>query len=181
MQMLQREFGAALQIEWRSFLLRPEPHERSLEEFRTYTRSWLRVASDAPSGEFRPWSTEAGPPSHSIPPHLVAKAAASLGDEAFDRIHLALLKGYFTDNRDITAEGTLRAIWSETGLPPAEFERSKEDALLQQVLAEHNEAIECGATGAPAFRTADNDVAITGAHPVELFRNWFNRKLAREG
>ena len=39
----------------------------------------MRVGSDADSPEFRVWEGDAGPPSHSIPPHQVAKAAARLG------------------------------------------------------------------------------------------------------
>lgn len=181
MRMLKEEFGDALQLEWRSFLLRPEPSDRSLDDFRRYTRSWLRVASDEPSGEFRVWSTDNGPPSHSVPPHLVAKAAASLGEDAFARVHEALLTAYFTDNRDITDGATLRAIWDECGLPEAEFERIRTPEFAQRIIEEHNEAIECGATGVPAFRTADNDTAVTGAHPIELYRRWFNRILGREG
>ncbi len=51
---LQQEFGEALSIEWRSFLLRPRPDpSRTLEKFRAYTRSWLRPAADEDAPEFR--------------------------------------------------------------------------------------------------------------------------------
>lgn len=77
-----------VEIEWRSFLLRPHPRsDRSLEEFRAYTRSWLRPAQDGDGGTFRVWSTDAGPPSHSVPPHLLAKAAGELGPQAFGDVH----------------------------------------------------------------------------------------------
>lgn len=175
--MLKEEFGDRLELEWRSFLLRPRPEPRTLEQFRKYTQSWLKVASDKPSGDFQPWSTGEGPPSHSIPPHLVAKAAAELGDDAFHVIHDALLAAYFKDNRDITAEATLRAIWNEVGLPADEFERSQKPEFHQQVIDEHNEAIASGATGAPAFRMSHHDVAIVGAHPVETLARWINRVL----
>ena len=168
-----------MRIEWRSFLLRPRPTPvRDLEKFRAYTRSWLRPAADADAGTFRVWEGDAGPPSHSIPPHLVAKAAAQLGEEPFQRIHEGLLRAYFAENRDITDASTLRAVWREAGLPDAEFERSDDPALLRETLQQHNEALEAGATGVPAVRLADNDAVIVGAHPFELYRRWFERNRA---
>ena len=55
----------------------------------------------------------------------MAKAAASLGGESFRVIHERLMRAYFGENRDITAEATLRAIWKEAGLPESEFARSE--------------------------------------------------------
>ena len=97
------EFGDRVQFEWRSFLLRPEPDpRRTLEKFRAYTQSWQRVAAEPDAPPFRVWQSDAGPPSHSIPPHLVAKAAATVGPDAFHRMHDRLMQAYFTENRDIT-------------------------------------------------------------------------------
>lgn len=177
-RLLQQEFGNRLTLEWRSFLLRPEPEAgRSLEKFRQYTQSWLRVSADEPSGEFRPWATDEGPPSHSIPPHLIAKGAARIGDDAFTAVHDALLKAYFQDNRDITSEATLRSIWKDCGLADDAFEECRNPELLNRVIEEHNEAITAGATGAPAFRMSHHDIAITGAHPVETLSRWIQRVL----
>ena len=39
---------------------------------------------------FRPWASDEGPPSHSIPRIFVAKAAAALGPEAFAAMHARL-------------------------------------------------------------------------------------------
>jgi predicted DsbA family dithiol-disulfide isomerase len=178
---LRAEFGAQLQIEWRSFLLRPtiDPN-RTLEKFKAYTRSWLRPAEDSDGGTFRVWATDAGPPSHSIPPHLVAKAAARLGSAAFDAIHARLLQAYFADNRDITAVATLRAIWAEAGLPAAAFERHQDPAPLEQVRAEHAEAAEYGIDGVPAMRLAGRDGYVMGAQPLEVYRRWIRRALDGE-
>ena len=75
---LEDEFGDRVSIEWRPFLLRPHPDPgRTLEKFRAYTASWARPAAEPDGGTFRVWATEEGPPSHSVPPHLVAKAAAA--------------------------------------------------------------------------------------------------------
>jgi predicted DsbA family dithiol-disulfide isomerase len=82
------EFGERVQFEWRSFLLRPQPDpRRTLEKFRAYTQSWQRVAAEPDAPAFCVWQSDAGPPTHSIPPHLAAKAAAAIGPEAFHRMH----------------------------------------------------------------------------------------------
>lgn len=175
---LEAEFGAALEVRWRSFLLRPEPTPgRTLEKFRAYTQSWLRAAADPDGGTFSVWRTDAGPPSHSIPPHLVAKAAARLGHDPFTRLHEALLRAYFSDNRDITERATLRAIWEECGLPPEAFGGASDPALLRDVLAEHNEAVELGITGVPAVRVDGTDLMVVGAQPLETYRRWVRRLL----
>jgi predicted DsbA family dithiol-disulfide isomerase len=173
---MEEEFGDALEIEWRSFLLRPRPGEkRDLERFVRYTQSWLRPAAEPDAPSFRVWASGDGPPSHSVPPHLVAKAAASLGDDSFRAVHHGLLRAYFSESRDITATATLRAIWREAGLPESEFERSEDPALLKETLEQHGEAVEKGVTGVPATAVAGSDVHILGAHSVDLYRRWIRR------
>jgi predicted DsbA family dithiol-disulfide isomerase len=178
LRQLRDELGSDLELEWRSYLLRPQPDpRRTLEKFREYTRSWLRPAAEEPAAEFQVWSSDEGPPSHSLPPHLVAKAASELGPDAFERMHERLLRAYFAENRDITTEATLRALWREVGLDPAGFERSLDADVADRVLAEHNEAVELGVGGVPSVRADGSDVAITGAHPVEMYRRWVKKLL----
>jgi len=182
MRRLEAEFGDRVSLDWRSFLLRPRPRERSrpgdLEKFRAYTQSWRRPAADPDSGHFQVWQGDAGPPSHSIPPHLVAKAAASLGEGEFRRMQDRLFAAYFSESRDITDDATLRALWREAELPAAEFERSQDLALLRETVQEHHAAQAAGATGVPAVQLVGNDVVIVGAHPLELYQRWLNKTLA---
>ena len=123
------------------------------------------------------WQGDAGPPSYSVPPHQVAKAAARLGADAFDRIHDRLLRAYFGESLDVTDPETLLALWREVGLPESEFATREDPALLEAILDEHNEAVEYGATGVPAMRMADNDVVIVGAQPEAVIRRWIERTL----
>lgn len=181
---LEAEYAGRVEFDWRSYLLRPEPRqpgdpEHALEKFRAYTRSWLRPAADADSGDFRVWESEEGPPSHSIPPHLVSKAAARLGRQAFERIHERLMPAYFSENRDISRFETLRELWGEVGLPSQAFDVANDPAVLEEVLADHREALECGASGVPAVRLEGNPAVIVGAHPVDLYRTWIERSLTR--
>ena len=47
---------------------------------------------------------------------------------------------------------------------------------------EHNQAVELGVGGVPAVRMEGNDVAISGAQPIEIYRRWIRRALdARDG
>jgi predicted DsbA family dithiol-disulfide isomerase len=175
---LEREFGGALALRWKSYLLRPRPEPgRDLEKFRRYTEGWRRAAAEEPAARFQVWASQEGPPTHSLPPHLAAKAAAALGEDAFARMHAALLRAYFEQSRDISRPETLAALWREAELPEAGFARAQDPALLRQVLAEHDEALALGAGGVPAVRLAGSDVAITGALPTETYRRWIRRAL----
>lgn len=177
---IQGEFGDRVSLRWQSFLLRPRPDpNRDLETFRRYTRSWRRPAEDEDAAEFNEWRGDEGPPSHSIPPHLVAKAAAQLGPDEFGRVHERLLRAYFVDSRDITSPNTLRSIWQDAGLDPSELARAEDPALLEQVLREHNDALEAGVTGVPAVKLDGQPFAITGAHPRDLYRRWIERALSQ--
>jgi len=175
---IEAEFGDEVRLDWRAYLLRPrvDPN-RTIEQFRAYTRSWLRPAAEPDAGTFRVWEGDAGPPSHSVPPHLVAKAAATLGPDAFDAIHERLLHGYFAENRDITDPDTLYAIWQEAGLPAGAFDRVEDPALVRAVVDEHNEAARRGVTGVPTVWMVGRDAPLTGAHPIELYRRWIRRTI----
>jgi len=177
---IAEEFGDRLQWEWRSFLLRPQPDpRRTLEKFRAYTQSWQRPAAEPDAPPFHVWESDAGPPSHSVPPHMAAKAAALLGPDAFRRMHDRLMRAYFTENRDITDASTLLALWRELELPEEGFARTTDPALLQETIAQHNEALDHGIDGVPAVRMQGRDGAVIGAQPVETFRHWINRHLSR--
>jgi predicted DsbA family dithiol-disulfide isomerase len=194
LERMEAEFGADLEIEWRTFLLRPRPRggppgfpsaddpprrvsAEGLARFAAYTESWQRPAAEADAGAFRVWSGETPPPSHSVPPHVAAKAAASLGPDAFRALHRRLLGAYFAENRDVSDRSTLAAVWAEAGLPPREFERCDDPAHLARALKEHDEAADEGVTGVPAARMEGNEAIILGANPTDLYRRWIQRKL----
>jgi predicted DsbA family dithiol-disulfide isomerase len=176
---LEAEFGDALVVEWRSFLLRPVPDPSlTLERFRAYTRSWAKVAAQPDAPAFREWAGDAGPPTHSVPPHVLAKTAAALGDEAFRVVHQRLLDAYFADSRDITDPEVLASVWVEAGLPRAALARAADPAVVAAVDADHAEALARGVTGVPtAMLASANDVAVPGALPYETYRRWIRRAL----
>lgn len=176
---VQSQIGDALSIEWRSYLLRPQAQPgRDLEKFRAYTQGWLRVAEDEPRAPFRAWTGDAGPPSHSVPPHVVAKAAGALSPDAAARMRDRLFRAYFAESRDISDAATLRALWSEAGLDAADFDAIEVPARTREVLADHAEAQALGATGVPAVRLADHDFVLVGAQPEAVYLRWLQKVAA---
>jgi len=173
---IREEFAPLLRLEWRSFLLRPRSGSgRDLEKFRSYTESWLRPAGEPDAGTFQVWQGGAGPPTHSVPPHLVAKAAALFGEEHFERIHAGLLRAYFGESQDITHEVTLRELWEEAGLASEEFARVDDPEILRSVLRQHDEAIELGVTGVPTVVLEGNGALVMGAQPLDVYLRWIRR------
>jgi len=177
---LAERYRGEVEYEYRSYLLRPHFKEsRNLEKFRAYTQSWSRPAGDADAGTFQIWQSDEGPPTHSIPAHLAAKAAASVSHEAFEAMHDRLLRAYFSENQDISREWVLEGLWQELELPADLFDLARGDRFLPQVLSEHNEALEVGATGVPAVRLEGNPAIIVGAHPKDLYERWITKSLER--
>ena len=93
-------------------------------------------------------------------------------------MHDALLAAYFRDNRDISDEKVLEAIWREQGLPNDGFALSRNPEIHQEVLEDHAEAQSLGITGAPAARLEGNEAFLTGALPLTMYRRWIERQIA---
>ena len=179
LERLVDEYEGRVEIEWRSYLLRPdEKLGRDLDRFRKYTESWMRPAAEPDAGAFQVWSSTEGPPTHSLPPHQVAKAALRVSSDAFRKIHDRLMTAYFAENRDISSFDVLRSIWQSEGLPSEAFDVSHSEEIRSQIFKEFAEARDLGATGVPALRRADNDAVIVGAHPEALYRRWIEKSLS---
>ena len=178
---IEAESGGALELDWRSYLLRPRPQaERELQEFVRYTQGWLRPAAEPDAPRFRVWESSEGPPSHSIPPHVVARAARRLGASAGRAMHERLLRAYFEENRDISREPVLRELWADVGLARDGFDASRAPELVRETIDDHNAALELGITGVPAVRVAGSDAFVMGAQPLDVYRRWLRKLLARE-
>lgn len=175
---MQDEFGDAVRVVFKSYLLRPESRPgRDLERFRAYTESWRRPAADEPRACFRTWQGNAGPPSHSVPAHVAAKAAAALSAGAERALRDRLFRAYFSESRDVSDLDTLRALWVEAGLPAESFVRTADADLEARVRAEHAEALALDATGVPAVRVGGSEFVLLGAQPRETYRRWLRRSL----
>ena len=166
------EYGDKVELNWLSFMLRPEPEERSLEKFKTYTKSWERPGSMEPKTVFNEWSGESEPPSHSMPSAIAGKVAALFGPAAYQQFHHAALKAYFTDNRTISSREVLLDIAAEAGIDRVEFDarwESQEQVLMDAVVREHNEAIGAGINAVPSLVVGERYL-VPGAVDVGIYR-----------
>lgn len=174
--------GDAIDVQWKSFLLRTEPKTTSLEKFSRYTESWQRPADLEPNAKFTtPWASGATPPSSSFPAQMAWKASAHFGDEAQQRYHHALLDAYFVQNRDISSGPELAQIAHECDIDKEEFIElftGQHDSLRDMVAAEHNDAIGRGITGVPSVVVNEN-FPIQGAQDVETYERWITRVIER--
>lgn len=176
---LEDEFTGQIEIEWRSYLLRPTPNRRrDPEKFRQYTESWRRPAGEPDAGVFQVWSSEAPPPSHSIPAHRAAKAAARISKHAFRAMHERLMTAYFNENRDISDPLELEVLWTELGLAPEALALMGSQEIEAEIMRDFEEAQRFGATGVPGVRRADNEIIIVGAQPEAIYRRWIEKSLA---
>ncbi|MCP3937079.1 MAG: DsbA family protein [Actinomycetia bacterium] len=172
--------GQTIVIEWRSFLLRPEPEERSMESFTRYTHSWERPAELEPSAGFVvPWSGEHEPPSHSLPAAIASRVAATFGGP-WAAYHGALLHAYFVEHRTISNFDVLIDLAGRVGIDPHEFaERFHSGAndYARQSIDDHNTAVEAGIGGVPAV-VVDGRYLVSGAVDVEEYQNVLERVRA---
>ena len=177
---VEAENEGALTLEWKSYLLRPHPEEgRELLKFVRYTQGWLRPAAEPDAPRFQVWASSEGPPTHSIPAHVAARAARRQGEAPGRAMHERLLQAYFEESRDISREPTLRALWNEVGLAAAEFEACRAPELVRETIDDHNEAALLGMTGVPAVRISGSDAFLMGAQPLDVYRRWVAKLRAR--
>lgn len=171
------EYGDQVELTWRSFMLRPEPEERSVEKFTAYTNSWERPGSMEPAVTFQPWSTDNAPPSHSMPSAVAGKVAARFGPEAYREFHHRAMKAYFTENRTISERSVLLDIAEEAGIDRDEFDRrwqAEAEVLFNEVVAEHNEAIGAGINAVPSLVVGEKYL-VAGAVDVADYRQVIER------
>jgi predicted DsbA family dithiol-disulfide isomerase len=176
LEKIKQEFGDSVEIAWKSYLLRPHKEPKPMDKFRRYTKSWQRPAEQPDGGRFREWSTDEEPPSHSVPPAIALKAAAR--QCKFDAYHLALMDAYFYANRNVTDLDTIVAVAVDSGLDRQQFLADLSDeSLSSEVIADHNEALQMGITGAPTV-VVDDILPIPGAQDLEFYRNVVNKRMA---
>ncbi len=179
LEKIEAEYADTVEVVWKSFMLRPTPQPRSLDQHREYTRSWLNPVSQPESGEFTVWSTENSPPTHSVPALVAGKAAATFGDEVFHRFHLEVMRAYFAENRTISDLDVLTDVAASAELPSDEFRARLESdwqVFEDQVFAEHTEAVGLGVTGIPSV-VVDDALLIPGAVEADVYRRVIRDRL----
>ena len=179
---LEQRMGDAISIEWKAFLLRPEPKAPNQEKFVEYTKSWLRPAEAEPEAKFTVWATDNAQPSSSIPAHVAAKAVAVVAPEAERSFHRRLLSAYFTENLTISDFAVLTGLARELGVDESDLVdhiRANDAQLTRTVIDEHNEAISHGINAVPTTLLG-NVLPIPGAQEVDSYEMWIRRMIERQ-
>lgn len=146
-----------------------------------YTQSWLRPAEAEPGATFNVWATDNPQPVSSVPAHVAAKSLTLIAPEAADDFHHRLLEAYFTDNRTISDWGVLSELAGDVGVDRDEFLSltvERERTLVEEVLDEHNAAIQSGVTAVPTL-VIDEVLPVQGAQEVDTISRWIERLIDR--
>ena len=176
---IEEEFGDQVAISWRAYPLTPD--ERPGRHFSEHAReSWAAAEAATEGAQFIPWEPEAELPASSIPALAASKCALRQGEEPFGRYHLALLRAYFTEQRDIADWNVLLALAQESGL---DLERLVQDLsagdAIAEVVGDWKEAQETyGVDKIPTvfFSDGKGSVRVVGASPIDQYRRlvrWF--------
>ncbi len=167
---IKEEYGDKVDIQYRVFMLRPEPDPSAV--FNDYRRThWRNAGSQPESGEFNGWETDEEFPNCSLPSAEAGLAARSQGPEAWGRFHENLLKAFFTENRNITQTSVLVDVAEKSGLDVPLFRDELESGLhRREAMEEYLEATQMGITGIPSV-VVNEKAVLVGAVPSEQYRS----------
>ena len=185
-EQLEETFGDQIEVEWKSFLLRPDNDggdPAKHDAFVEYTNSWMRPAAAEPSLTFSVWATDNAQPTGSIPAQIAQKAMEEFAPEAAAAYHRRLMDAYFAENRTISDAEVLADLAADVDVDPAGFIThvvEHEQRLARAVIDEHNSAIESGVTAVPTI-VLDDVLPVQGAQDFESYVRWIDRLLSRRG
>jgi predicted DsbA family dithiol-disulfide isomerase len=175
---IQAELGENVEIDWRSFELRPEP-EPTLDPNAEYLhRVWGQ--SVYPMAEDRGLALKLPPVQ---PRSRKAHEAAEFAREAglLDAMNRALFKAFFEDGRDLADPEVLVDIGRSVGLD----ENGLREALAsgrhqERVLDDEHLARQIGISGVPALIVTAGAQAylVSGAQPYETVKDVIERALS---
>ena len=124
--------GDKLRVSWKNF---------SLEE----------VNKKQPE-DWHVWDQPDDYPTRGLPAFRAVEAARLQGDDAFDRMHFALLKGRHERRKDFTDAGDIAELAAEAGLDLERFKRDVADrSLLRRVADDFADSVKVGVFGTPTF------------------------------
>ena len=163
--------GDRITVEWKAFLLRPEPKTGERSAFVEYTKSWLRPAEMEPRAEFTVWASDEDQPSSSVPAQVAFKTVEAIAPELAKAFHDRVMRAYFTENRNISASNVLMELAVDVGVDEpalAEAGTTRRDEFTQIVIDDHNNAMSNNVTGIPTV-LFEKQFPVPGAQPVMAY------------
>ncbi len=175
---LEDELKESLAVSWKSYLIR----EEGVTVFDEYIASHFARANEQEEAiTFNPWRS--GPyPTWGMPALKASKAAALQGKEKWDRFHLAVMKAFYTDGRDISNEQILEKVAEEEGLIAKEFSREFKNPKWEHIIySETKEAKErLGIRSIPAV-VVNNRYLVEGTVSVSHYKGVIEEVITSSG
>lgn len=179
LERIKAERGETIEIDWRSFELRPEP-EPTLDPNAEYLhRVWNQ--SVYPMAQERGLSMMKLPPvqPRSRKAHQSAEYARESG--LLDEMNHALFKAFFEDGRDLADLKVLLDIGRSVGLDEDGLRAALEsNRHAERVLEDEQLARQIGISGVPALIVTAGAQAylVSGAQPYETVKEVIDRALS---
>jgi predicted DsbA family dithiol-disulfide isomerase len=154
-------------LSWKSYLIRDE----GVTTFDDYIASHFERANEHEEGiVFNPWKS--GPyPTWGMPALKASKAAALQGNEKWRRFHLALMKAFYTEGRDISKNEILEEVARENELLiPAFIEECRNPKWEDLVYEETRRGREVfGIRSIPAV-VVEGNVLVEGTVSIDQYK-----------
>ena len=170
---IAREEGDAVDWQWRSYLLRPEPQPRPRRGVRPVHAGVGAAGSMEPRARFTTWAGRQPATVAQLPRRAGRQGGRTAsGPDAAGAYRAALFPAYFTENRTISDRSVLVDLAAEAGLERDSFEqawRDHEDELLKEVWVDHATAVQSGIQGVPAV-VVNRRWLVSGAVEADEYR-----------
>ncbi|KLK94117.1 DSBA oxidoreductase [Microvirga vignae] len=171
LERIQKELGDDVQIDWRSFELRPEP-EPTLDPNAEYLhRVWSQ--SVYPMAQERGMTLKLPPVQpRSRKAHEAAEFARDAG--RLDAMNKALFRTFFEDGRDLADTDVLLEIGQSVGLDRDDLREALiSGRYVQRVLDDQHLARQIGISGVPALivSAGHQTYLVSGAQPYETVKD----------
>lgn len=173
---LKQEYAERIKIEWRGFPLAPF-EKQSRKVYPYAAEGWQAMADLEEGAEFTKWALPTYPVS-SMPALEAARCAQLQGEEAALRFHLATMRAFFAQSRDISQGEELLSLAREAELDIEQFTADYQERSQREIVkADFSEAHHrYGITGIPAM-VIDERYLVVGARQTEEYRQVIEQLL----
>lgn len=169
LQDIRQEYAGLVTISWKSMPLRlgdsvARPTQHSIE-------GRLRARAEEPRCNFS-LELPSDYPASSLPALQAGKCAQLQGDDAFERMHMALFRAYFEQSQNIASREVLDQVAKEAGLDAARFWADMDSGQgRSEVAGEFREFLsEYSGFGIPLAVLPDG-YPLQGAVPTAYYRH----------
>lgn len=184
LERIRREYGDAVDVDWRAFELRPAPVP-TLDPKGEYLRTtWDRAVY--------PMARERGMILRLPPLQPRSRRALELAELArekgrYEEAHRALFKAFFEDGADLDDIDVLATIGASAGLEPAEVRDALErETYRKKIIDDRRQAEDLGVSAVPAILVSREDEPLEraeilpGAQPYGIVRDAVERALGEK-